>query len=52
MDRTPESIEFEERWKQIRTKNDLIPLKSDLTPMLFKDFLPSISLIELDIVNN
>ena len=52
MNRTLESIEFEERWKQIRTTDELVPLKSDLSPKLFRNFLVSMALAEVDIINN
>jgi hypothetical protein len=52
LERSPESIEFEYLWRQLRKEGELIPAKEDLTPVLFKNLLPSMALIEDNTADN
>lgn len=52
MERTSKSHEFEKLWRQIRREDELIPPRSALTPQVFKDFLPSMVLAEVDPVEH
>jgi hypothetical protein len=51
MKRTSKGIEFENTWRNIRHNGKLVPLKSNLTPQHFKNFLPLMAIADVDIDN-
>ena len=49
MERSEDSLEFERLWRQVRREGELVPSKDQLDPKLFKSFLPSVAITEIDV---
>ena len=48
MNRSEDSLKFESIWRSLRKEKKGLPSFAEFSPAVFKDFLPSISLTEID----
>lgn len=48
MPRSANSLDFEKAWSDLRAEGELIPPRSALRPVDFKEYLPTMGIVEID----